>query len=161
MPVTPFAAVRSLSELESGLAALDTPAILKTAAFGYDGKGQARVDAPSAAQSAWETIGKQEAVLEAVVDFACELSVVAAQYQRQLRTLGSNREHPSQSHPQTVAGAGIGGSACCRRGYRPGARCARAAGRGGGFCVEMFLDKHGRLLVNELAPRPRLGSPDG
>ena len=78
VPVTPFAAVRSAAELETGAAAVGTPAILKTAAFGYDGKGQVRIDAPSAAHHAWEVIGKQEAVLEAVVDFACELSVVAA-----------------------------------------------------------------------------------
>ena len=52
--------------------------MLKTAAFGYDGKGQFRIDAPERAAEAWAAIGKQKAVLEAFIDFDREISVVAA-----------------------------------------------------------------------------------
>ena len=52
------------------------PAILKTAGFGYDGKGQYRVNSLAEAEAAWEAMGRQEAVLEAVVDFEAELSVI-------------------------------------------------------------------------------------
>ena len=52
------------------------PAILKTAGFGYDGKGQYRVRTLTEAEKSWEAMGGQEAVLEAVVDFEAELSVV-------------------------------------------------------------------------------------
>ena len=52
--------------------------MLKTAAFGYDGKGQARIDTPDQAAAAWADIGEQPAVLEEFVDFELELSVVAA-----------------------------------------------------------------------------------
>lgn len=155
VPVTPFAAVRSLSELESGLAALDTPAILKTAAFGYDGKGQARVDAPSAAQSAWETIGKQEAVLEAVVDFACELSVVAA------RGLNGSFAHwgvIENIHRNHILDLSLAPASVDPRVADEAIGLAHAVLEQldvvGVLCVEMFLDKRGRLLVNELAPRP-------
>ena len=78
LPVTPFAHVTDLPSLHAALANLGCPAILKTAAFGYDGKGQARIDAPAEAAAAWEAIGRQEAVLEAHVDFVAELSVVGA-----------------------------------------------------------------------------------
>ena len=52
------------------------PAILKTAGFGYDGKGQYRVKSLAEAEAAWDAMGRQEAVLEAVVDFEAELSVI-------------------------------------------------------------------------------------
>ncbi|MFZ4986701.1 MAG: 5-(carboxyamino)imidazole ribonucleotide synthase, partial [Blastocatellia bacterium] len=78
LPVTPFRPVRSLAELESALAAFGYPAILKTAGFGYDGKGQTRINRPPDAAPALAAAGSQEMILEAFVDFACELSVVAA-----------------------------------------------------------------------------------
>ncbi len=157
VPVTPFAAVRSLDELEAGLAALGTPAILKTAAFGYDGKGQVRIDAPSAsaAQSAWEAIGRQEAVLEAVVDFACELSVAAA------RGLNGSFAHwgvIENIHRNHILDLSLAPAAVDPRIAEEAVGLAHAVLEQldvvGVLCVEMFLDKRSRLLVNELAPRP-------
>jgi 5-(carboxyamino)imidazole ribonucleotide synthase len=155
VPVTPFAAVRSAAELETGAAAVGTPAILKTAAFGYDGKGQVRIDAPSAAQSAWEGIGKREAVLEAVVDFACELSVVAA------RGLDGSFAHwgvIENIHRDHILDLSLAPAAVDPRVADEAVGLAHAVLEQldvvGVLCVEMFLDKRGRLLVNELAPRP-------
>lgn len=157
VPVTPFAAVRSLDELEAGLAALGTPAILKTAAFGYDGKGQVRIDTPSAsaAQSAWEAIGRQEAVLEAVVDFACELSVAAA------RGLNGSFAHwgvIENIHRNHILDLSLAPAAVDPRIAEEAVGLAHAVLEQldvvGVLCVEMFLDKRSRLLVNELAPRP-------
>src|SRR4029077_11683658 len=78
IPVTPFAPVRSPADLEAALAILGTPAVLKTAGWGYDGKGQVKIAHPSEAAAAWRAIGGQEAILEAFVDFDREVSVVAA-----------------------------------------------------------------------------------
>jgi 5-(carboxyamino)imidazole ribonucleotide synthase len=67
-----------LSELESALQELGTPAVLKTAGWGYDGKGQKKINSLSEAASAWAALGTTEAVLEGFVNFRLEVSVVAA-----------------------------------------------------------------------------------
>jgi 5-(carboxyamino)imidazole ribonucleotide synthase len=73
----PWAAVDSLESLQAGLKAIGAPAILKTARFGYDGKGQVKIDAPDGAQAAWDAIGGP-AVLEAFVPFEHEFSILIA-----------------------------------------------------------------------------------
>ena len=70
--------MNSLVELEKAVATLGTPAVLKTAGWGYDGKGQAKITAPDQAAAAWQAVGGGEAVLEGFIDFECEVSVVAA-----------------------------------------------------------------------------------
>jgi 5-(carboxyamino)imidazole ribonucleotide synthase len=155
LPVTPFAAAHSLSELEAGLAVVRVPAILKTAAFGYDGKGQVRIEQASAAASAWEAIGRQEAVLEAVVDFARELSVVAA------RGLDGSFTHwgvIENFHRNHILDLSLAPAMIDPRVADDAVALARAVLEQldvvGVLCVELFLDKRGRLLINELAPRP-------
>jgi len=81
----PWRPVSSLGELESALADIGCPAILKTTLFGYDGKGQARIDAPGDAAQAWATIGAPgplrqgvPAIVEGLVDFSAEFSVIIA-----------------------------------------------------------------------------------
>jgi 5-(carboxyamino)imidazole ribonucleotide synthase len=73
----PWAAVDSLESLQAGLKAIGTPAILKTARFGYDGKGQVKIDTPDGAPAAWDMIGGP-AVLEAFVPFEHEFSILIA-----------------------------------------------------------------------------------
>ena len=77
LPVTPFEPVDSLEDLRWMVEKLGTPAVLKTAAWGYDGKGQAVVWNAGDCESAWREIGQQRAVLEKRIDFDRELSVVA------------------------------------------------------------------------------------
>src|SRR4051812_28630581 len=62
LPVTPFALVSTLTELEDALDLIGAPSILKTASFGYDGKGQTRIDHASQAPEAWSTLGGEPAV---------------------------------------------------------------------------------------------------
>lgn len=71
-------AVGSRTELNAAIATVGTPAILKTTRFGYDGKGQARLASPADADAAWATIGGQPAILEAMVSFEHEFSVLVA-----------------------------------------------------------------------------------
>src|SRR3954447_6214702 len=78
LPLTPFRRVASLDELKVAATELGLPAILKTADFGYDGKGQFRLTEASQFEEAWRAVGQTEAVLEAMIDFEREISVVAA-----------------------------------------------------------------------------------
>jgi 5-(carboxyamino)imidazole ribonucleotide synthase len=72
----PFRAVGSLADLEAAVADLGTPAILKTRRFGYDGKGQVRLDAGSGLAAAWEAVKGAPCVLEGFVRFDAEFSVI-------------------------------------------------------------------------------------
>ena len=74
----PWRPVSTREELGAAIAALGTPAILKTRRFGYDGKGQARIMAPADADAAWAAIGGRPAVLEAMVEFDLEFSILLA-----------------------------------------------------------------------------------
>lgn len=71
-------AVSSRADLDAAIATVGTPAILKTTRFGYDGKGQARLASAADADAAWATIGGQPAILEAMVSFEHEFSVLVA-----------------------------------------------------------------------------------
>src|SRR5262249_35235439 len=68
-PVTPFRAVHSADDLRAAVKELGCPAVLKTAGFGYDGKGQTRITAPEQADAVYSTTAHQEMILEAFVDF--------------------------------------------------------------------------------------------
>jgi 5-(carboxyamino)imidazole ribonucleotide synthase len=74
----PWRRVESLAELEAALAAIGTPAILKTLTLGYDGKGQVRIADPGAAADAWTAVGGRAAIVEGLVDFAHEFSILLA-----------------------------------------------------------------------------------
>ncbi len=155
LPVTPFAAVQSLEELAAGLALVGTPAVLKTAAFGYDGKGQARIDAAAQAGAAWASIDRQEAILEGFVDFEREVSVVAA------RGLDGSFAHwgvIENVHHNHILDLSTAPAAVDPRTAQEAIDLARAVLEQldvvGVLCVEMFVDRRGRLLINELAPRP-------
>src|SRR5688500_9066139 len=77
-PVTPFAKAQSLDELAEGLGAIGLPVIVKTAAFGYDGKGQHRIDRIEDGERVWGLLGHREATIERVVAFPHVISIVAA-----------------------------------------------------------------------------------
>jgi len=78
LATAPYAAVADRTDLELALGTVGAPSILKTRRLGYDGKGQARLDTPDDAAAAFDAMGGNEAILEGVVDFTRELSVIAA-----------------------------------------------------------------------------------
>src|SRR4051812_9716431 len=77
-PVAPYGAVRSVDELRSAVKELGTPSILKTADYGYDGKGQVRIDSETDLELAWKSMGRPVGVLEGFVRFEKEVSVICA-----------------------------------------------------------------------------------
>jgi len=154
-PCAPFRAVRSREELTQALAEIGTPSVLKTAGFGYDGKGQAVIRQPADADAAWQAIGGVEAVLEGFIDFECEVSVVAARgLDGQFAHYGvlENR-HRNHILDVTIPDAPIG-ERLSREAVEVARGLLEALDVVGVLCVEFFVTKDGRLLVNELAPRP-------
>ncbi|HXF61593.1 MAG TPA: 5-(carboxyamino)imidazole ribonucleotide synthase [Caldilineaceae bacterium] len=155
LPVPAFAEVRSVVELEDALAKIGCPAVLKTAAFGYDGKGQVKIERPEQARDAWQAIGEQEAILEAFVAFSHELSVVAARgVDGRFAHYGviENR-HANHILDLSVAPARVS-PAVAQEAVELARTILDKLDVVGVLCVELFLAEDGRLLVNELAPRP-------
>lgn len=155
LPVTPFAPVHSLDELHAGLARLGYPAVLKTAAFGYDGKGQVKITQADEAAAAWQAIGAQPAVLEAFVNFEREVSVVAVRgvdgsfaHYGMIENLHRNHILDLSLAPARVAPHVIDDAVEIAHTILTKLDVV------GVLCVELFLTPEERLLVNELAPRP-------
>lgn len=154
-PVTPFKTVNTLEDLQAGLRGFGCPAVLKTAGFGYDGKGQTKLNAPEEAAAAFADAGTQELVLEAFVDFACELSVVAARGVDGAFAHWGAVENAHSHHilDVTIAPARVSSEIAARA-----VEITRAVLEQlevvGVLCVEFFLTRDGQLLINELAPRP-------
>ena len=74
----PFAPIDSLEDLQSAIAQLGLPAILKTRRMGYDGKGQVRLTDPAQAAAAWIEVAEAPCILEGHVPFTREVSLIAA-----------------------------------------------------------------------------------
>ena len=151
----PWAAIGSLADLEGAVGKIGLPAVLKTTRLGYDGKGQAVLRAPADLAPSWDALEPKPLVLEAFVDYACEISVVVARGADgggSIFDAAENRHRdgildvsiaPARVKPGTKAEAG-----------RVAWRIAEALDLVGLLAVEMFVDRSGRVLVNEIAPRP-------
>jgi 5-(carboxyamino)imidazole ribonucleotide synthase len=154
IPVTPFLAIQGPADLEAAGAEF-FPGVLKTAAWGYDGKGQTKIESRMVATAAWTQSKSEQAILEKYVDFRAELSVVAVRgpdgaFASYGPIANTHRSHildvsvAPGDFPQHVADSAI--------------EITRAILHEldviGVLCVEFFLTPGGELLVNELAPRP-------
>jgi len=151
----PFMAVSEATALDGAAAHVGLPAVLKAATLGYDGKGQVLVSESEVLHDAWARIGARPAVLERFLHLTGELSVIVARgldgsmacypavANRHENHILAETVVPAPYGPETAAEAE--GIAC---------RIAEALDLVGLLAVEMFLTTDGRLLVNELAPRP-------
>jgi 5-(carboxyamino)imidazole ribonucleotide synthase len=155
IPVTPFQHVRTLAELNAALDALGCPAVLKTAGFGYDGKGQRLIKSHAESTEAFDALGGREAVLEAFVDFECEVSVVCARgADGEIAHYGVvENSHERHILDCTIAPARVSAEVA-REATGIAASLLEELGLVGVLCVEFFLRRDGKLFVNELAPRP-------
>lgn len=153
-PVTPFRRIASLDDLRAAARDLGLPAMLKTASFGYDGKGQQRLTPQSDLTAAFAALRGAEGIFEAFVDFESEISVIAA------RSLDGSFQafpvfenvHANQILDVTVAPARIP-DAVAAEAVRISRGILDALGAVGLITVEMFLTRSHQILVNELAPR--------
>ncbi|MEO0474717.1 MAG: 5-(carboxyamino)imidazole ribonucleotide synthase [Planctomycetota bacterium] len=157
VPVGPFAKVESLDELREAAKAIGVPAVLKTASGGYDGKGQRVLNNAEEAGLiyAWEDLGRRPCVYEGFIDFEQEVSIVAARgVNGEVVTYGpianTHRNHildvsvvPSGA-PESVEAEAVAIAT----------KVMESLDVVGVLCVEFFQTRDGRMLVNELAPRP-------
>lgn len=154
-PVTPFAAIRTAEDLRAALGRIGCPAVLKTAGWGYDGKGQVKIARPEEADSAFAVLGGGEGVLEAWVPFEREVSVVAAR-----GTDGSFAHYGviANEHDNHILDVSTAPAKVAAKVAKEAVEIARGILEKldvvGVLCVELFLKGDGSLLVNELAPRP-------
>ncbi len=154
-PVAPFRHVVGHADLRAALAEVGFPAVLKTAGFGYDGKGQTKINSEADVQGALAALGGREAVLEAFVDFEREVSVVAARGHR-----GEFRHYGvvENAHRRHILDLSVAPAPLPPEAAREAVEIARAVLEDldvvGVMCVEFFVARDGRFLVNELAPRP-------
>ncbi len=157
VPVAPYREIDSADRLKEALREFGVPCVLKTATGGYDGKGQRVIRSEAEAEEAYDALSRAgtELVLEKFVDFAKELSVIAAR-----RPGGEVRVFPVAENVHvdnilhlTVVPARVPASVA-ERAERLAARLAESLDVVGLLAVELFLGRDGELFVNELAPRP-------
>jgi 5-(carboxyamino)imidazole ribonucleotide synthase len=159
-PVGPCRVVRTEFEVQTAVQALGGRVYLKIGHGGYDGRGQARIgfDAPYTERSvaeAWKSIGERPAVAEQALDLAMEISVMAARTPSgEVRSYPAARNHhENQILAWSVLPAGISPEVEAKA-EKLAADIITKLEIEGLLCIEMFITRQGRLLVNEMAPRP-------
>jgi 5-(carboxyamino)imidazole ribonucleotide synthase len=155
VPTAPWRPVGDLPALEAAVAALGLPAILKTTRLGYDGHGQALLRDAADLLPAWNALAPKPLILEGLVDFACEVSAIVARgsdggsvafdtvENRHRRGILDLTLAPARV-PEVIAEAS----------RQLALGIARALDLVGVLAVEMFVTRDGRVLANEIAPRP-------
>jgi 5-(carboxyamino)imidazole ribonucleotide synthase len=154
-PVAPFHAIKTIEDLYHASDEIGTPAVLKTAGFGYDGKGQAKIASVGDIEPAYENLKGNEAILEAFVEFEKEVSVVAARDQQ------GNFAHYGvieNAHANHILDVSFAPGKVSLKIFNEAIEITRSVAEKldyvGTLCVEFFLTKDDKLLINEIAPRP-------
>lgn len=154
-PVTPYRRIKLIDDLFRAVSELGLPAVLKTAGFGYDGKGQAIIKQSEAIDAAYAAMNGQDAIFEAFVDFEKEVSVVCA------RDQNGNFVHYGlieNDHANHILDVSFAPATVTNEVHAEAVEIARNIAETldyvGTLCIEFFLTRDGKLLVNELAPRP-------
>ncbi|MDQ2186768.1 5-(carboxyamino)imidazole ribonucleotide synthase [Alcaligenaceae bacterium A4P071] len=156
IPVAPHAAVRALADIDEADEGL-FPGILKVARLGYDGKGQARIATRAQAREAFEAFGEVPCVLEALMPLDYEISVVLARGfdgDIVVYPVARNVHRDGILAVTTVAGAATAAQHVTDQAGHAARAIARGLDYSGVLCVEFFVLRDGRLVVNEIAPRP-------
>lgn len=150
----PFAPVDDEVSLDDALSAIGTPAVLKTARFGYDGKGQRMVRQPADLMPAWQALNRSPCILEGFVSFRRELSLVAARGLNGAIACYDLVENRHENHilRSTLAPARASGHLRAEA-RRIAETLLSAFDYVGVMGVELFETDSGTLLVNEIAPR--------
>ncbi len=155
LATAPFFPILASADLDSAVAGLRLPALLKTATLGYDGKGQAELSTREEAHAAFITLGAVPCVLEEKVALHQELSVVlvrGADGEVEVYPVGENVHRNGILHTTLVPGRVA--PAMAERAIGMARAMAEDLDYVGVLAVEFFLTRDGELLVNEMAPRP-------
>ena len=147
--------VTNAASLHHAMAALQGRGILKTCQLGYDGKGQIWIDPSHDLNASFAALGSDDAILEAAVDFATEASFLVARTTdgRIAHFPASLNTHKNGILARSVAPAPISENlVTC--GQQAVQRLAEAMELVGVMALETFVTSDGKLLFNEIAPRP-------
>jgi 5-(carboxyamino)imidazole ribonucleotide synthase len=155
VPTAPWAPVEDYDGLVSAVERIGLPAVLKTTRFGYDGKGQAMLRQAGDLPGAFAALSPKPLILEGFIDFGLEISVVVARGADGGYSAFDTVENRHRNHilDITLAPARIP-EAVHSRAQAIARRVADALDLVGLLAVEMFVDRDGKVLVNEIAPRP-------
>jgi len=154
-PIAPFCHIKSVADLRSALERIGRPAILKSAAFGYDGKGQQRILPETDLATIWSARENAECVLERVIDFEKEISLIVARGPDGMTAVFPVCENIHRHHilDLTLAPARVSDRVAVAA-RELACNVAKSLDLVGLLAVEMFLQSDGELIINELAPRP-------
>jgi 5-(carboxyamino)imidazole ribonucleotide synthase len=154
VPHVTYAPVADAPTLADAAARIGMPCVLKTRRSGYDGRGQVVIGSPENLEAAWRGVGARPAILEPFVDFARELSIVAARDRSGEMAFYPVVENVHRRHVlrATRAPAALPGRIAARA-RAIASRLAASLQYVGVLAVEFFLTRDGELLVNEVAPR--------
>jgi 5-(carboxyamino)imidazole ribonucleotide synthase len=154
IPTARFVEINTRPDLEEAAAQVGLPAVLKTRYSGYDGKGQCTLHKPEELDLAWNTLGKRPLVLEALIPFQRELSLIAVSDRG-----GHVLFYPlvENHHRHHILQWSIAPAPDCTGQQQLEAeqvvlKIVHALRYVGVLTVE-FFQHEGRLIVNELAPR--------
>lgn len=128
--------------------------IIKTTRFGYDGKGQIKHTANSNAQDSWEALNTDEAIIEGIIDFDFEVSVIVARDKLGQTAVypAVRNEHKNHILDKTIAPALIDDT-LKESASNIAHKLAEAVDLIGVLAIELFVTKDGQILANEIAPR--------
>ncbi|MEX0806364.1 MAG: 5-(carboxyamino)imidazole ribonucleotide synthase [Candidatus Binatia bacterium] len=154
-PTTRFKPVRSFDEVRSAVEHIGCPAIMKTAGSGYDGKGQTKISDLASGEKAFVAAGEQEMILESFVDFKLEFSIVA------VRGLDGSFAHwgiIENRHRHHILDMSITPATVSEEVFGKAIEITKALVDAfefvGVLCIEFFLTRDEKILINEVAPRP-------
>lgn len=151
----PYTDINHVDDLEDALTELGMPAILKTRRLGYDGKGQYKITMLEDAAKAWQVTGQNPAILEGLVHFTKELSIIIARGTDGQTAAFPVVENVHENHilSETIAPAVVS-DAIQKEALKIAEKLANELNIVGLLAVEFFLTNDGKLVVNEMAPRP-------
>jgi 5-(carboxyamino)imidazole ribonucleotide synthase len=153
VPVAPWRAVEDEAGLAAAIAGIGLPAVLKTTRLGYDGRGQAVIRRPEDAAAAFARLAPKPLILEAFVPFVAEVSAIAARGADGAMAVYDAVENRHRDHILDLSFAPARlAIADAARGHA--LRVAESLGLVGVLALELFVLPDGRLLGNEIAPRP-------
>ena len=155
LPVAPFRRIESADELVAAAQEFGLPGVVKTAAFGYDGKGQRKLAPGDDLAAAWQPFAGQPAILEKFFTFEREISVLVARGVDGAITTWPvcENEHANHILDITYCPARIP-EGVATRARELAHKVSVALELVGVLAVEMFLLASGEIVINELAPRP-------
>lgn len=155
IPCTWFRVIENLTDLQSAMTELNGPGVLKTAAFGYDGKGQLKIHGDEDPATVWKSFGEERAILEAWVPFELEISVmVVRSADGEVRTYDpAENRHRNHVLDVSIVPARIS-ETTSKQARKLAEKIAIALDYRGIIGVEFFVNHDGSLVVNEMAPRP-------